>query len=101
MTDDSDTHKAARGALPWQEGDESAEVAIGRIRGGDIERIAALEAELAPERDALQRQIEGRAWDHFDPGFVDVPASEDYPGELASDGPYKLQFRDGRGGWIP
>jgi hypothetical protein len=66
--------------------------------------VAALEAELArvrSERDALQRQIEGRAWDHFDPGFVDVPASEDYPGELASDAPYKTQMRDGRGGWGP
>jgi hypothetical protein len=37
---------------------------------------------LRAERDALQRQIEGRAWDHFEPGFVDGPASEDYPGRL-------------------
>jgi hypothetical protein len=56
---------------------------------------------LRSERDALQRQIEGRAWDHFEPGFVDVPASEDYPGELSSDGPYKQELRDGRGGWGP
>lgn len=100
----ADKRKAARGALPWQEGDEPAEATIRRIRGGDTERIAALEAELArvrSERDALQREIEGRAWDHFEPGFVDVPASEDYPGELSSDGPYKQQLRDGRGGWGP
>jgi hypothetical protein len=54
------------------------------------------QAELARarvERDALKRQIEGRAWDHFEPGFVDGPASEDYPGDLRSDGPYKTELR--------
>lgn len=46
----ADKRKAARGALPWQEGDEPAEATIRRIRGGDTERIAALEAELARVR---------------------------------------------------
>lgn len=33
--------------------------------------------------------------------FTDGPASEDYPGELSSDGPYKCDFRDRGSGWGP
>jgi hypothetical protein len=54
MSNDSDKHKAARGALPWQAGDEQAEATIRRIRGGDTERIAALEAENEKLKTALR-----------------------------------------------
>jgi hypothetical protein len=140
--DNADKRRAARGGLPWQEGDEPAEATIRRIRGGDTERIAALEAEIArlraerddarrlvdqkrnliialielknelrAENDRLRAQLalyqdDERGFKRLEGGgqqatFTDGPASEDYPGELSSDAPYKCELRDGRGGWGP
>jgi hypothetical protein len=122
-----DTHKAARGALPWQEGDEPAEAATRRIRGGGTElarvravAVKALEAaKVGHDRDcrlwpnspcdcgadahngAIERAIAEIGATQEQATFTDGPASEDYPGELASDAPYKCDLRDGRGGWGP
>jgi hypothetical protein len=127
MSNDSDKHKAARGALPWQEGDEPAEVAIARLRGGDTElarvravAIAALEAAKIEHGERCNWQLgpcdcganeHNRAIDAAiaEIGATQEQASDDepasYPGELWSDGPYKEQLRydrrDGRGGWGP
>jgi hypothetical protein len=72
------------------------------------ERIATLEVELARLRAQLAlyqddergfKRLEGGG--HEQATFSDGPASEDYPGELCSDAPYKCELRDGRGGWGP
>lgn len=63
--------------------------------------VRRLRAQLALYQDDERgfKRLEGGG--HEQATFTDGPASEDYPGELCSDAPYKQQLRDGRGGWGP
>lgn len=45
--------KQARGIIPWQEGDEPAEVSIRRSRGDYADELAALRTQLAAALDRI------------------------------------------------
>jgi hypothetical protein len=76
-----------------------------------IMALIGLKDELRAENGRLRAQLalyqdDERGFKRLEGGgqqatFSDGPASEDYPGELCSDAPYKQQLRDGRGGWGP